>query len=367
VRHWLFDTAGTRRYASEALSLVEQVGRDDLAAAATGALALADASDGAMQASLDQFQHALVRAGKNLPTHLGWIVEQYGLALYWTGHYEAAVERCREAIESARKSHDTTTIARALGDLGMALTGRGRYDEALQVFAEARQFAHEYGTGTWLARATAMCGGLHLQLFDFAKAETLAEEAGEIGRSVNWQQATVSGGIDLLLNYARRQEPGRTEPLLAEVAEAVVKGQGTHGWLWMLRLAEARAEIALARGEWEEAIGFADDAIAQSVVRARVKYRVAGLETRAKALAALGRTHEAIAGLRSAIELARPVGDPAMFLRAAVSLLALEGNDQLLAETRTMARRILAALPDEEMIRRFKAAESVRVLGQESL
>ena len=363
VRHWLFDTAGTRRYANEALSLVEQVGRDDLAAAATGALALADASEGAMQASLNQFQQALVRAGKNLPTHLSWVFEQYGLALYWTGNYEAAIEHCREAIESARKSHDTTTIARALGDLGMALTGRGRYDEALQVFTEARQFAHEYGTGTWLARATAMWGGLHLQLFDFAEAEALAEEAGEIGRSVNWQQATVSGGIDLLLNYARRQEPGRTEPLLSEVAEAVVKGQGTHSWLWMIRLAEARAEIALARGEWEEAIGFADDAIAQSALRGRVKYQATGLETRAKALAALGRKYEAIAGLRSAVDIARPVGDPAMFLRAAVSLLTLDGNDQLLAETRTMARRIIAALPDKEMIRRFKAAEPVRVLG----
>ncbi len=363
VGHWLFDTPGTRRYASEALKLVEQVGRDDLAAAATGALALADASEGAMQASLDQFQHALVRAGKNPPTHLGWVFEQYGLALYWTGNYEAAIERSREAIESARKSHDTTTIARAQGNLGMALTGRGRYDEALQVFAEARQFAREYGTGTWLARATAMCGGLHLQLFDFAEAEALAEEAREIGRSVNWQQATTSGGIDLLLNYARRQELGRTESLLTGIAEAVAGTQGSHGWLWMLRLAEARAEIALARGEWEEAIRWADDAIAQSLLRGRVKYQAAGLETRAKALAALGRKHEAIAGLHSAVELARPVGDPAMFLRAAAALLVLDGDDALLAETRTVARRIIGALPDEEMIRCFKAAEPVRVLG----
>src|SRR5262249_32699285 len=164
-------------------------------------------------------------------------------------------------------------------------------------------------------------------------------------------------------NFARCQQVGRTKPLLSEVAEATMKAQGAHGWLWRLRLAQARAEIALARGEWEEAIGFADDAIAQSVLRGRVKYQAAGLETRAKALAALGRKHEAIAGLHSAVELARPVGDPTMFLRAAVSLLALDGNDHLLAETRTMARQIIAALPDEEMIRRFKVAEPVRVLG----
>ena len=359
VRHWLLDTTGTRQYATEALRRAERIGRDDLVALAMGTLAYAEGSEGAVQASLNHYQQAI---GKNLPTSLYWF-ELYGTILSWTGNYEAAIERSREAIESARKSHDTTTIARALGNLGMALTGRGRYDEALQVFAEARQFAHEYGTWTWLARTIAMCGGLYLQLFDFARAEVLAEEAREISRSVNWPHAAASAGIDLLVIYARRKELGRVELLLNEVAETAAGTQGAHGWNWALRLVETKAEIALARGEWEAAVGFADDAIAQSLLRGRVKYQAAGLETRAKALTSLGRKHEAITDLRSAVELARPVGDPAMFLRAAAALLTLEGDDALLAEARATARRIIAALPDEEIIRCFTASEPVRVLG----
>jgi hypothetical protein len=35
----------------------------------------------------------------------------------------------------------------------------------------------------------------------------------------------------------------------------------------------------------------------------------------------------------------------------------------LLTEARTTARKILAQLPDEDMRRRFEAAEPVRVLG----
>ena len=362
VRYWLEDVPSMRRYATEALALAEEIGRDDLAAGAMGVLALADTSEGAVQASLDQWQRAHVLASKNLLTYPG-LFEWYGLTLYWTGNYEAAIERFREVFESARKSHDTTTITTVLGNLGMALTGRGRYDEALRVFADARQVAHEYGAMTWLARTTAMWGGLYIEVFDFAGAQALAEEAREISRSVNFPHAEISGGIDLLLNFARCQEVGRAEMLLPEVAEATEKAQGAHRWNWRLRLAEARAEIALARNEWEDAIGFADDAIQQSFLRGRVKYQVAGLETRAKAFASLGRKHEAIAGLRNALELARPVGDPAMFLRAASSLLTLDGNDALLAETRAAALQIIAALPDEEMIHRFKAAEPVRVLG----
>src|SRR5262249_51495035 len=126
----------------------------------------------------------------------------------------------------------------------------------------------------------------------------------------------------------------------------------------------ARAEIALARGEWEAAIRLADDAVAQSVLRGRVKYRITGLETRARALAALGRTHEAIADLHSAVELARFIGDPVILLRAAVVLLNIDGNEELLAEALAVAQLILAALPDEAMIRCFKAAEPVIALGK---
>ena len=366
VRYWLSDTPSTRQYATEALKLAEQVGRDDLAASAMGALALSDASDGEVQVGLDQYQRAIDRADKDLLTHL-FGFEQYGLTLYWTGNYEAAIDRSRQAIERARKLYDTTTIARALGNLGLALTGRGRYDEALEVFSEARQFAHEYDTGTWLARSTTMIGSLHLELFDFARAEALAEEAREISRSLNWPLATASGGIDLLLNYARRQEVGRTESLLVEVAEAVAGIQGAHSahtWLWKLRLAAARAEIALARCEWDAAIRWANNAVAQSVLRGRVKYRATGLETRARALAALGRTLEAIADLHSAVELARSVGDPVILLRAAVGLLNIDGNEELLAETHDVAKRIIATLPDEAMIRCFKAAEPVIALGK---
>jgi hypothetical protein len=74
-----------------------------------------------------------------------------------------------------------------------------------------------------------------------------------------------------------------------------------------------------------------------------VKYQVLGLVTRSAALRALGRTREAIGDLRTAVTLARPVGDPALFLRAAAALLDLDGNDALAAESRSAAERIALA------------------------
>jgi len=236
--------------------------------------------------------------------------------------------------------------------------------EAVQEFNEARRFGREYEVWPLLARAIAMSAGFHLDVFDFAGNEALAEEARELGRSANFLPPVVSASLDLLLNFAQRQEVSRAEKLVDEVATVAQKTASFHGWLWRLRLAEARAEIALARGDWEETLRLAEDAIGQSRARSRVKYHAVGLETRAGALAALGRTREAIADLRNAVKLTRPTGDPAMFLRAAAALLKLEGDDALLAEARVAAQRIAIALPTDEMRRRFRDAEPVQLLSR---
>jgi tetratricopeptide (TPR) repeat protein len=364
VRHFLFDPPGIRRYAAEALTLAEQIGRDDLAAQAMCRLGLAESSEGEVRAAVRHYQQAFARAS---PAHVPTLVsgiEHAGLNLYWLGKYGAAIERSRQAIALARETRETTYMAIAQDSLGLALMGSARYDEALVVFAEAERFAQEHRTGQWLAATTAMRGGVHLEVFDYKGAEQIAESARAIAQSANWPPTSVSAGIDLLLNFARRHEIGRADALLPEVADAVASAQGHHGWLWRLRLAQARAEIALARGAQEEALQWAEDAIGQSRRSGRVKYQVAGLQMRGQALAALGQTRQARASLRRAVALAQATGDPAMFLRAAAPLLAIDGDDVLRAEARSAAVRISRALPNEEMIDRFKAAEPVRALGE---
>jgi tetratricopeptide (TPR) repeat protein len=138
----------------------------------------------------------------------------------------------------------------------------------------------------------------------------------------------------------------------------VEKASGWHGWIWRLRLIEARAELALAHGHLEETVDRATAAIELNHAK-KVKYEAAALDTRAKALHALGRTSEAIADLRRAVQLARPTGDPAMLLRAAAGLLALDGDDALIVEASTAAERISRALPDLQMQRAFAASGAV--------
>ena len=124
-----------------------------------------------------------------------------------------------------------------------------------------------------LARATAMAAGLHLTLFDFESAEALQSEACELARGVGFVPPIVSAGIDSLLTFARRHDPGRAERLLEETAAAAAGTAGWHQWLWQLRLTQARAELALDRDAFDEAIVTATDSIEQSRARGRPRTR----------------------------------------------------------------------------------------------
>jgi tetratricopeptide (TPR) repeat protein len=362
--NWLFlDAASIRRYADEALALAEGLGREDLAIAALSAQAVADSSDGQLHTGIARYRRAAEQAGGRRAPRLALGTQFAALMHYWLADFEAAIQLSREAIALGRTAYDTSIVARAQGDLGCALMGSGRYAEALQVFSEGQQESREQGAVEWLARTTLMRAGLHLEVCDFGSAERLAEEARELSRSVQHSRQTlVSGGLDLLLNFARRGDLGRAEGFVDEAAEGVATAKGAHGWLLGLRLGQARAEIALAHGHYEQALQRAEAVIARSRAVGRIKYELAGVQARAQALAALGRQHEAIVQLRAAVGRARGTGDPAMFLRPVAALLAIDGDDALLAEARATIARIAGALPDAEIRRRFLAAEPVRLI-----
>src|SRR4029079_1962834 len=129
----------------------------------------------------------------------------------------------------------------------------GRFDDALRVFDDARAFGRQCGALPLLARATSMSVAPLLSLGDLEGAKARALEARELAQRVGFEPPLVSAGIDLLLIFARAQDPGRVDPLLAEISEAVRRAQGWHAWKWNMRLAQSRAELALARGRWADA------------------------------------------------------------------------------------------------------------------
>jgi hypothetical protein len=88
-----------------------------------------------------------------------------------------------------------------------------------------------------------------------------------------------------------------------------------------------------------------------------VKYEVLGLGTPAAAPHGMERTCEAIVVPRTAVALARAVGDPALFLRAASGPRALDGDDALAGEERVIRTRIACGLRDARMPEALASSE----------
>jgi tetratricopeptide (TPR) repeat protein len=349
---WLFDVPSLERASTEALGLAERLGREDLVADAMGWLARCRQAGGGVLEAIEMDRVTIARYARAAVAHsIG------SGALYWAGRGTEGVTVAAEAVQLAEASHDATFMMNALSHYGLNLTAVGRYADALSTFARAQEFGRKYGALPLLARVTSMSAGVRLNLGDLDGAEVIQREARELAQRVNFPPSIISPGIDLLFIAARRGDPGSVEKLFDETVAASQRTPGWHGWQWALRLCEARAELALARGEWEAARLEATEGIGQARACGRRKYEGLGLMTRAQALQRLGRVAEAVVDARQAVSVARSTEDPALVLQALDLLIRLEGDDSLAAEARDTFRRILDGQPEGELRQKVGVSE----------
>jgi tetratricopeptide (TPR) repeat protein/predicted Ser/Thr protein kinase len=355
---YLLDNASVNRYAAEALDLSRKVNRNDLAADAMGWLGRSLQAKGELAAAIDMDNQAFA-----LGTPRRGIALMHGpLTLYLAGQLLEAARQGKRAADAARTGRDTELTMYALSHYGLSLGAIGKYRDAARTFAEAREFGRKYGVLPPLARAISMSGGFHVSVFDLDGAEAIHTEARELARSLNFMPTIVSSGIDLLFVHLRRMDLARAQALLPEVEGQVAGTPGWHEWLWQGRLKQVRAELALAGGDARAAFEHAQGAIEYWRGNGRIKYEALGLVTAARALRALDRTREAIAHARDALAVARRSADPALVLWTLNALLALDGDDALAGEARTVSAAIKLELPDESMQRRFDESELVQAI-----
>mgnify|MGYP003581448074 CR=1 FL=1 len=281
------------------------------------------------------------------------------LTLYLAGQLVEAAQQGKLAVDAARAGRDTELTMYALSHYGLSLGAIGRYRDAARAFAEAREFGRKYGVLPPLARSISMSGGFHLSVFDLAGAESIHSEARELARSLNFMPTIVSSGIDLLFVHIRRMDLARAQALLPEIEREAAATPGWHDWLWHGRLKQVRAELELACGNASTAFECAQGAIAYWRGNGRIKYEALGHVTAARALRAGGRTRDAIAHARDALAVARRSADPSLLLWTLNVLLALDGDDALADEARSVSAAIKRELPDKSMERQFDQSELV--------
>jgi DNA-binding SARP family transcriptional activator len=358
---WMLDTAAISEYAQQALELATAIGARDIELAARAQLTNAHSATGDVERVLVEGRELVSDAtswGLTPPySRLG----AYSLQLYLTGDWNRAVTLSRSAVSHGRSSGDTQGVLWNLPHIGMAAASAGRFDEALAVFAEARRFGEEHELHAGLPRAIAMSAGFHLDLFDYAGAQAIQEEARERGRE-HFPPSAVSAGIDLLFNFVRRGDVGSAEPMVDLLGQEVASGGGWHGWLWHLRFTQLRAELAFARGELQEAVDLARESLHLSRTKSRTKYEVHALLTAGRALHAQGRTADALAQARKAQVRATALASPALQVVVAAASMSIEPDAAAAADGAAAVRAVLDGLSEPLLRNRFLAADDVMLM-----
>jgi hypothetical protein len=225
-------------------------GRNDLWADAQAWMASAMVSDGDVLAAVQMDHEAIARAGG---------IRSFGLArtpltLYWAGGRLKRFSTGLQAVESARAAEIRPSCCTHSSTLGSACQVRVGLTKRCGCSTRRVRVGRRCGALPLLARATSMSVAPLLGLGDLNGAMARAFDARELAHRVAFDPPLVSAGIDLLMIFARQQDPGRADTLLEETAQAVHKASGWHAWKWNMRLSQARAELAWARGAWSEAV-----------------------------------------------------------------------------------------------------------------
>ena len=188
----------------------------------------------------------------------------------------------------------------------------------------------------WTARTLNMSSLPFRELFDLDEARRRNEQAAELGAQAGFAMAEIQSEIDQVFLDLLEYEPGRAHSRMPRLIEQADASKGWHQWLMRGRLAEAAAEIALAKGDAEAAATAAYRAIKEATAVSRRKYETAARLVLGRALLQMKMHDTAEAELRAALAGAERLTHPPTLWRAWWSLseaLARTGDDRGAEET----------------------------------
>jgi class 3 adenylate cyclase/tetratricopeptide (TPR) repeat protein len=352
--YWLTDAESVHRYAEQAVEVAREIGDRELEAHALAILAEALGMDGETSQALETFAQARSKwPSTEQDRSFAQLMAQGAIIHYWRGEYERAIEVAKQGFEAGMATSSVFATLAAGSHVAVALCGLSRHEEALEWFRRTVQLGRELEQIPRLtSRGMNMWAGTLRELGDLAGARELSEQALELGRKAGFVGAEVSARIDLLFADIAEGKVGKGEKALPELFDAAERTKGWHQWLWMGRLEQARADLAVGAGRWEEAAEAAETALRRAGDSGRLKYRCLARTTRGRAMLGLGRPKEAEEDFREAAS----DGDR---LRHAPSLWpALAGLSEALAAAGREAEAGEARLRAREALSGFAAGLS---------
>ena len=250
----------------------------------------------------------------------------------------------QEAKELARSIEWRFGEADAFISLGMSLGPYGEYAAAFEYVEQGLSIAREIEHRMEITFGEMTLGGLYLDVLDVARARLHLERAGELARALNARYLISLVNGFLAQAYLAQDEMERAQTLLDEMLAhipAILTQPQRHAYT-------ARAELLLARGEYENALRVVEQIIV-SLPRSSETIPIVPRvwRSRGEALVSLKRFREAQETLDAARAAAETLGARPQLWRIDVALgklYAAQNFRERAAEQFERARALIETL-----------------------
>jgi tetratricopeptide (TPR) repeat protein len=302
------------------------------------------------------------------PEAMTWACSYHAIACKHLGDFQRGIDVSERALATARRYGMNPPMP--VWTLGLSLGSIGRYQDTITLFTEAIAVTHRIGQDVLKARLLNSLGwalgeiGCHEQARhpNLGCAE-LGEVMVEAGQVAGANELYANGKINLAGNLLMLGAPDSAEEELGPVeAELAQDGDPWMRWRYSMHLTDAKARVALARGDIEKSLALTRDEIAAASTRDSVKCEARAYELHGRALLHGDQRIDAEEALRKALEIAQAISHPPVIWRS-LSLLgeiarragAESEGLRLTRQARALVEELAAPITSEELKLNFLA------------
>jgi tetratricopeptide (TPR) repeat protein len=230
----------------------------------------------------------------------------------WAGEFEAAAAIADTALNKARDSNNLLAVTLGYFWKALPLIGKGDYDDARKTVEEGLALTEKMGDEVIYQRLLNISGWLHGELGDFERAIDLNRRCAEGARKRGDPETVANAELniaDVLMVQGDLVVAGE----LLEGVHRIVEDKAVsewQKWRYSMHLFAGLGELWLARGDTAKAREFADRCVEQATRTTSRKYVIRGWRLRGEIALARGQWDEADAALRRALEIAQVVRNP---------------------------------------------------------
>ena len=232
----------------------------------------------------------------------------HGNTLAWRGEYERSLGLSQRTRALARDVHSPEAVLRGEGLEALALAGLGRHEEAILIWDELFEVQKELGGPRRVVLNYSSLA--YREVYDLAEARARTEESLELSAGLQFGMPKQFAGSDLIQTHLLSGDVGAAQVEWPTRWADAEYATGWTTWLVAGRLLAARAEMALEAETPETAAEWAQRAIDVARRTRRAKYEARALSTLGQALARIKRNEDALATLRSAVEITDRIVSP---------------------------------------------------------